>query len=250
MEDLSRKEQKSLAEKRQVRAFFGDRKGGVFVEIGANEPTNVESQSWHLAKKLGWRGILVEPNPQLAEQARRLRPDAIVYQCACTSPEKTGPLTLYIPIMDGSLITGHASLEKNADDFSYSRYQEVSVQARTLDALLEESGLASIDLLSVDVEGTEMDVLRGFNLRKHRPALILMEDKLLYLEKHRYLKQNGYRLVKRTKQNNWYIPRGARRPPQSIGEKVKLVKKLYLSIWLRKVKFALKSQRLEPLLRL
>lgn len=250
MASLSRKEKKALDEKQQVRAFFQNRREGVFVEVGAHEPTSVESQSWHLESMLDWKGILVEPNPQLAEQARRLRPGATVYACACTAPEKVGTLTLYIPITEGGLMTGHASLEKNADDYDYARHQRVSVEARTLDALLEESGLTSIDVLSVDVEGTEMDVMRGFALAQYRPALILMEDKLLYLEKHRYLKRNGYRLVKRTKQNNWYIPRGARRPPQSLAEKARLIKKLYLSIWLRKLKFAIQAKRLEPLCRL
>ena len=250
MSSPSRKEKKSLDEKQQIREFFQNRKGGVFVEVGAHEPTSHESQSWHLEHLLNWKGVLVEPNPQLAEQARHQRPKATVFECACTAPEKAGPLTLYIPLADGNPVTGHASLEKNVDDYDYTRHQAVAVDARTLDDLLEESGLSAIDLLSVDVEGMEMDVMKGFTLRKCRPALILMEDKLLYLEKHRYLKQNGYRLVKRTKQNNWYIPRGSRRPPQSIGEKVRLIKKLYLSIWLRKLKFAVKSRRLEPLCRL
>lgn len=250
MTSKSRKDQKSIEEKRQVRDYFNAKEGGIFVEVGANEPTNIESQSWHLENELGWSGLLVEPNPQLAEQARHARPNAVVYQCACTSPEKTGELTLHIPTKEGKLITGHASLEINADDFDYANHQDVTVEACTLDALLEDSELATIDLLSVDVEGTEMDVLKGFDLAKYRPLLILMEDKLLYLEKHRYLKKNGYRLVKRTKQNNWYIPADAPRPPQRMGEKWKLIKKMYMSIWLRKLKFAFKSKRLEPLCRL
>lgn len=57
-------------------------------------------------------------------------------------------------------------------------------------------------------------------------------------------------LVKRTKQNNWYIPEGRRRPPQSWIEKLGLFKKLYISIWLKKVKLAARSHSLAPLRRL
>lgn len=51
------------AEKAAIRAYFGNKTGGVFVEVGANEPDTAESQSWHLETKLGWTGLLVEPIP-------------------------------------------------------------------------------------------------------------------------------------------------------------------------------------------
>lgn len=250
MTDPSRRNQKALDEKRQIRAYFNNKNSGVYVEVGANEPTDLESQSWHLENELGWTGVLVEPNPELAEKARLLRPKSEVFPFACTSPEKKGPLTLYIPLKGEAQVPGHASLEINADDFSYRKHHEVFVEAETLDAILQASSITKIDLLSLDVEGTEIDVLKGFDLLKYRPKLILLEDKLLYLEKHFYLKKHDYMLVKRTKQNNWYIPLDAQRPPQSLHEKIMLFKKMYISIWLRKLQFAFKSKRLEPLCRL
>ena len=48
--------------------------------------------------------------------------------------------------------------------------------------------------------------MRGLDFKKFRPALVLIEDGCRDLDKHRYLRQNGYKLVKRTTLNNWYIP--------------------------------------------
>lgn len=242
--------QKANAEKRLIREYFNHMREGTFVEVGANEPTNEQSQSWHLENELGWTGVLVEPNPELAEKARQLRPRAKIFECACTSQEKTGTLTLYIPIRGEHQVAAHASVEINADDFSYTEHHEVEVRAQSLDEILAESAVKEIDLLSLDVEGTEMDILKGFDLQNCRPKLILLEDKFLYLEKHRFLKKHGYKLVKRTKQNNWYIPLGTTPPPQSLGEKVRLFKKMYISIWLRKIVFAIKSNQMRPLRRL
>lgn len=177
MTELTKREMKSLYEKQSIKDYFNSERNGTFVEVGAHEPTSNESQSWHLERELGWSGILVEPNPYLSEQARKLRPNAIVYQCACTSSAKTGDLVLYIPIKNGNAITSHASLQKNVDDFDYQNHKEVQVKAKTLDSLLEESGMSSIDFLSIDVEGTELDVLKGLNLKEFRPRLILLEDK-------------------------------------------------------------------------
>jgi hypothetical protein len=66
--------------------FFGDRPG-YFVDVGANDPKDI-SQTWHLEQK-GWQGILIEPQPALAEKLREQR-RARVFACACSSPQNSG----------------------------------------------------------------------------------------------------------------------------------------------------------------
>ncbi len=51
--------------------FFGASQQGFFVEVGANRPQQ-GSQSWQF-EQAGWRGVLVEPQPDLAERLRRSR---------------------------------------------------------------------------------------------------------------------------------------------------------------------------------
>ncbi len=237
-------------EKRQIRKYFNCKKDGVFVEVGANEPVGLNSQSWHLEKELNCSGLLIEPNPELAQKAKGTRPKSIVCECACTSPEKAGHSTLYIPVKDGNLITSHAAVGKNIDDHHYRKHLEIKVEAKTLNELLESTHIEHMDFLSIDVEGAEMDVLLGLSLDKYRPKLILLEDKHVYLTKHMYLKKKGYVLAKRTKQNCWYVPVGEKRPSQTVMEKVRLLKRLYISIWWKKVRLAFRSRHLAPLLRL
>ena len=80
-------------------------------------------------------------------------------------------------------------------------------ELRTLDSVLEESGLQRIDFLSLDVEEMELDVLAGFDLTKWKPKLILIEDFLYDGCKRTYLRRRGYKLVRRTGYNNWHVPR-------------------------------------------
>ena len=56
-------------EQELVRKFFKHAPSGFFVEVGANRPRQ-ESQTWHL-EQLGWTGVLIEPQPDLAEDLRR-----------------------------------------------------------------------------------------------------------------------------------------------------------------------------------
>ena len=84
----------------------------------------------------------------------------------------------------------------------------INVPIRTLDSILVEAGSpTSFDFLSIDVEGHEIEVLRGFDIGRWRPRLILLEDHVANLSRHRYLTAAGYRIVRRYENNGWYVPR-------------------------------------------
>ena len=74
MKNKPDKNTREAAEKKLIRDYFDNKIDGYFVEVGANDPTAANSQSWHLESQLNWTGILVEPNPELAERCRKLRP--------------------------------------------------------------------------------------------------------------------------------------------------------------------------------
>ena len=211
--------------------FFGRRRAGFFLEVGANHPTQ-GSQTW-LLEQNGWRGILVEPQAALAALLRERRAGSRVFQAACGPPENVGQATLYVP---DDTLGGFATLERNVDD-PYVRYARTErVEVLTLEAILQRAGDTQVDFLSVDTEGTEVGVLRGLDLAKRKPALILIEDKLQDLSKHTYLRRHGYVLVKRTELNDWYVPQGSRFTMTSVGEKLALWRKVFLGLPFRKLR--------------
>src|SRR2546430_13246163 len=74
--------------------FFRATPGGFFVDVGANAPQD-GSQTFAMESH-GWSGVLVEPQPDLAERLRRER-RAKVYAVACSAPQNSGKtLTLYL----------------------------------------------------------------------------------------------------------------------------------------------------------
>ena len=180
-----------------VQKFFGAA-AGFFVEVGANHPQD-GSQSWHLEER-GWKGVLIEPHPELADKLRQVR-RAKVFAFACSSPEHAGQrLPFYIA---GPLST----LDRAAMAPGSQPKAIIDVPARTLDSILTEASAPQpIDFLSIDVEGHEIEVLRGFDFTRWQPRLILLEDHVGNLRKHRFLKSSGYRLVRRTGLNGWYVP--------------------------------------------
>lgn len=204
-----------------MRAFFAGARGGFFVEVGANRPRQ-ESQTWHL-EQLGWTGVLIEPQPNLAEELRRMR-SAQVFAFACSSPQNAGRnMRLHVA---GALSA--LDRERMAPGAEPERVIEVPV--RTLhDILTEARAPVAFDLLSIDVEGHELEVLGGFDLAHWRPRLVLLEDHVGNLEKHRFLRAAGYRLIRRCENNGWYVPRDTA-VAIAPRERWDIVRKYYLAL--------------------
>jgi FkbM family methyltransferase len=224
-------------EDRRVRAFFGDAASGFFVEVGANHPTE-GSQTWHL-EQAGWTGVLVEPQPDLAAFLVTAR-EAQVFAVACSSPDNAG---LSLPLhVDGA----RSALDRERMAPGSQPGYVVTVPTRTLDDILDEAEApAPIDLLSVDVEGHEIEVLRGFDAARWQPRLILMEDHVGDLRTHRHLKRIGYRLIRRSGNNGWYVP--AHTPARvSAAERWEIARKYYLALPFRMARNV--SRRLRRLL--
>jgi len=222
--------QKSDREQQLIGAFF-NASVGYFVEVGANDPL-LRSQTWHL-EAAGWTGVLIEPQPELAERLRATR-TAIVFAVACSSPDKGGskmPLHVAGPLSS-------LNRERMAPGAIPETVIEVSV--RTLDSILEEAGARpGFDFLSIDVEGHELEVLSGFNIAHWKPRLILLEDHVANLSKHKYLVRAGYKLIRRYENNGWYVPADAAVALQ--GEDLwEVARKYYLGLPFRIVRNALR----------
>ena len=178
-------------------AFFGNIKG-YYVEVGANDPRE-RSQTWHLEQQ-GWTGVLIEPQPNLAATLRAER-KAMVFAVACSSPTNAGrelPLHVAGPL---------SSFDRRSMAPGATPEKVIRVPVRTLDSILEEAGSpTAFDFLSIDVEGHEIEVLQGLDLARWRPRLIMIEDHVADLSKHRYLNAAGYRIIRRYENNGWYVP--------------------------------------------
>jgi FkbM family methyltransferase len=128
-----------------------------------------------LAKIVGPSGHVdaFEPHPAHAATLRKVAaalPAVDVHLTALSDHE--GEAELVIPVLDGTPHTALAHLDAPAP--AGSGEQRVAVALRTLDAVLGEEH-PPVDLVKCDVEGHELEVLRGGEktLRRGRPALVL-----------------------------------------------------------------------------
>lgn len=145
---------------------------GFYVDVGAHHPNRFSNTAWFYRQ--GWRGINVEPDPDLIRQFASLRPRDTSLMCAAGEIE--GELELNIfdePAL--KTLDPHVAAMRQAEGANLIRRVPVSV--RHLSRILGEHIPASqsIDFLTVDVEGFDLGVLKSNNWELFRPRLVMAE---------------------------------------------------------------------------
>lgn len=190
----------------QLAARFGNKRDGYYVEVGALDGEKL-SNTYFFEKELGWSGVLVEADPQQAENCRRTRPASFVANRAAMAPG--APPTVTLEVAEGkeefstlSPNRVYAGILKERNITTHS----IDVPTATLDQILEEAGTKQIDFVTIDVEGHELDVMRGFDLARWRPTVVMIESAggAPNVRIATQLFRAGYARTRRIVINDWY----------------------------------------------
>jgi FkbM family methyltransferase len=179
---------------------------GFYVDVGCHDPFTYSNTL--LLYLDGWRGLNIDANPRMIERfAARARDLAV---CAAVSDEEREMVFYEFDAEAVNTLSSHVLDEWKTN---WHLKSERTVRTRTLDALIAENCPgASIDLLSVDVEGHCLNVLRSIDLDVHRPRLIVVEihgldvRRALEDEVVRYLADKRYRLLAYATMNGYFVP--------------------------------------------
>jgi len=173
---------------------------GVMVEVGGGTPEFL-SMSKHF-KDNGWRVVIVEPNPLFASMHRAIGNEVV--ECACSSENQSNvPFTVVSQEVEayGGIVTDHSfsslalkpGYEAMIPKENVSR-RSITVDARRLDSILESQGISDVDLLSVDVEGWEIEVMKGLDTTRHSVGVIVLENLMHEASYTEYMRRIHYKL--------------------------------------------------------
>lgn len=149
---------------------FGDRAEGFYIDVGAGHPVADNVSCWFYLR--GWRGIAVEPTPELAELYPRVRPRDIAECCVLGRTEGVAEFHAVERLHGFSTMV--TEFAEKAADFG-AGYSTRKVPMHTLASLCAKHGVGEIDFLKIDVEGAEREVLAGGDFTRWRPKVILCE---------------------------------------------------------------------------
>ena len=187
---------------------FKDYEHGFYVDVGANDPDDSSvTKYFYLA---GWRGINIEPIPELVEKLNKSRPEDTNEGVAIS--DRPGELPFYKGVTASGLSTLSPKIAAShrANGFEFTK---IMIPVTTLTAVLDEhaKNQPEITFLNVDVEGFEKQVLSSIDFKRYHPRVIMAESTspLTEMATHQrwesILIDNGYIFAMADGLNRYYV---------------------------------------------
>lgn len=188
-----------------IRDFFQGRKGGIFLDVGANHYRN-NSNTYYLEAALGWSGIAVEPLDHFEAEYRQHRPGTR-FKPFFVSDVSDTVAKLYVLPNEHRV----SSTEKSFTERFGAGAQEFAVPTITLNDLLDAEKVQRVDFLSMDIELHEPQALAGFDIDRFQPALVCIEAHpevrqqiIDYFTRHKYAVVGKY--LRADERNLYFSP--------------------------------------------
>ena len=190
------------------------KQGGFFLEIGGYDGIT-GSNTYYLEKQLNWNGIIVECNPSLVEKCRQSRN---CYICDKALYETDNDELIFTIPCGEEIIGGKEQLggiksllkpeSLKVFERCYKNSKEIKVKTININTLLESHKIYNIDYLSLDVEGSELSILKTWDFTKHKVKFLTVEHgNVSHYQKsiNALLTSRGFKLHRNNRWDDEYI---------------------------------------------
>ncbi len=149
-----------------------------YLEVGTNNPIDINNT--YLFYVGGSRGVCIEPNPTLIPKIKKRRPEDICLNIGISGNNETKELDFYI--FDNSdsekgLSTFSQQEAEHVHNTTHIKIAEVKkVPVTTMENIFSQYFPEKApDLISIDVEGLDLEILQSINFTAHRPVAVCVE---------------------------------------------------------------------------
>jgi FkbM family methyltransferase len=192
-----------------LRQYF-PKNTGVFFDVGAFEPIRI-SNSYHFEQN-GWDCYCFEANTNLIPLLKSKRKNVYNYAISNENKDNVSFNIVHTNWDGGDWTASYSAINLN-DDYKKvfpmpaHQIEVINVPQKTLNSIIDTDipEVKSIDILSIDVEGGEMNVLYGLDLIKYTPKVIVIENVTNDSNINNYLQSAGYRLDKHISYNQFFV---------------------------------------------
>ena len=148
------------------------KRGGYFVEFGATNGFDL-SNTYLLEKDFGWNGILAEPAKVWHQDLKANRSASLDFDCVWN---KSGEIVNFTVAQEAEYSTISSFTDKDAHASARNKGETFPVTTISLNDLLKRHDAPStIDYLSIDTEGSELEILEAFDFNQYAISVITCE---------------------------------------------------------------------------
>jgi FkbM family methyltransferase len=177
---------------------------GTYVDIGCWHP--VKASNSYFFSLRNWKGICIDPNPELEKLYKKFRPNDVFVNCAVG--ETDANLNYYM-LSDNNSSMNTLNLDfLKKHDLEKDIKKTITIPTFSLKEILDKNLTASdrLDFFDVDVEGFDLQVLQSNDWDKYRPKVVVTETDIsikvdVVSEITTFLESVNYRLVGKTVMN-------------------------------------------------
>lgn len=178
--------------------IFKNKQNGFFVDVGAHDGVDINNTLFY-EQQLGWKGICIEPIPKIFDKLEENRKAICVHGCAYNT-DGIVPFNCiegYCEMLSG-VVSNYANEHVNRIDREMKQHggkkKILYSSSYRLETIFDTHDVTHVDYLSIDTEGTEMNVLRGINFDK--VTIDVIEAEVNYPQDEKtigeFLTQHGY----------------------------------------------------------
>ncbi len=152
--------------------FFKEKKDGVFFDVGGNHPLNINNTRYF--EEIGWNGYVFEPLPSMQPLWEKHR-KAKFFPLGAS--DKADELTFSVV----KNVTGWEdmlSFVKKTRDKTYAGHEteDIIIKVVPLRDVLKKENIVHIDYMSIDVEGHELNVVKGIDFNEVKISVLTIEN--------------------------------------------------------------------------
>ena len=175
--------------------LIDDTSGGFYVDIGAHHPRKFSNT--HLLHVRGWSGINVDATPGSMDAFAIERPGDCNLEIACAESIGVRKLSIF---REPALNTFDPELSKLYSQLGHELIETRDCPTMTLESIFDKyvPEFVEIDVMSIDIEGLELEVLKTNNWLKFRPRFLVVEvlnenlETIIQNDLYNYLLSHGY----------------------------------------------------------
>ena len=192
--------------------FFKNKSNGIYIDVGCHHPF-LNNNTYRLYKR-GWRGINVDLDFNTVEMFNVFRRFDLNIEAAVSDVKEK---------KDFFFFHNRSAINTLSEKSGVKAKEIKKINTTTLNSLIENSKFKNdkINYVSIDVEGHELNVLKGFDLKKYKPDLIILEfidpnikefyqqniDNIMTSSLYTYMDDHNYKLINWLHDDIVFIPK-------------------------------------------
>lgn len=184
--------------------LFKKKLNGTFVDIGAHDGLTF-SNSYFFEKERNWKGVCVEPIPEIFSKLNEIRNCIKINGCISNKTGTEKFLRVKGEYVDTEMLSGLLNdydarhlerIDREIKEYGGSK-EEIEVKCYDINQVLKDNNIQQVDFFTIDTEGNELKILKTIHFDEFDFDIFLVENNYETEEMNDFMSSKGFKRIKK-----------------------------------------------------